>query len=273
MVRLGGKSTPRTMPLALQNQTAAGHRMGKTDWKIINDLKYESTTLFNRLTTSFNAYNSTNVHYGDLMDYLEFEDSDYYVAFHLPQAFDGMTQVGKKGRKVDPFYLINQWTRGWDAGSFKNHAQVKGAPDIWGMAPNLRQQRLYRWKQDILKEQVETIQTVAQLFNQCQSRLERKFGEKVGAILASKRIIGCTTTAAAKYTVDIQAASPGVLLVEEAGEILESHVLTAMGENTGQLILIGDHKYAIYFIFLTNICAYPISQATSSKGQQLPADR
>jgi superfamily I DNA and/or RNA helicase len=72
--------------------------------------------------------------------------------------------------------------------------------------------------------------------------LEHIFGQKNAAILRSKRIIGCTTTAAAKYSEGIQMASPGVLLVEEAGEILESHVLTAMGDKTQQLILIGDHK-------------------------------
>jgi hypothetical protein len=59
-----------------------------------------------------------------------------------------------------------------------------------------------------------------------------------------KRIIGCTTTGAAMFAQDIRAANPDVLLVEEAGEILESHVLTAMGQNTSQMILIGDHKYA-----------------------------
>ena len=33
-----------------------------------------------------------------------------------------------------------------------------------------------------------------------------------------------------------------MLVVEEAGEILESHVLTALGPETKQLILIGDQK-------------------------------
>jgi len=62
------------------------------------------------------------------------------------------------------------------------------------------------------------------------------------ATLAGKRIIGCTTTGAAKFAQDIHAAKPDVLLIEEAGEILESHVLTAMSENTSQVILIGEHK-------------------------------
>ncbi|KZP13920.1 P-loop containing nucleoside triphosphate hydrolase protein [Athelia psychrophila] len=242
MVRLGGKSTTRTTPLTLQNQNATGYRMGKTDWTIINELKSESKTLYNRLSTSFNAYHGTNIHDGVLMDHLEFADPDYFFALSLPQTSDGMTRVGKKGNKLHPLYLLNQWKMGWDAGTFKYHAQVQGAPDIWGMPPNLRQQRISGWKAEILKEQAETIHVVAKLFNECQDRLDRKFNERVGAVLASKRIIGCTTTAAAKYSIDIQAASPGVLLVEEAGEILESHVLTAMGEKTAQLILIGDHK-------------------------------
>lgn len=245
MVRLGGKSTPRTTPLTLRDQTAVGFRMSKTDWSVINELKSESTTLFNRLSTSFNAYHGAKIHDGVLMDHLEFEDPDYFAAFTLPQASNDMAMVGKKGRKLGPTYLINQWINGWDAGVLKNHPQVKAAPVVWEMSTQLRRQRIAQWKGQILKEQAETIQVVAKLFNECQAKLDRKFNEKVGAILKSKRIIGCTTTAAAKYSVDIQAASPGVLLVEEAGEILESHVLTAMCENTSQLILIGDHKYVV----------------------------
>jgi len=155
-----------------------------------------------------------------------------------------MIQVGRRGRAIGPHYLLDQWANGWDAGIFKNHPRILNASDIWGMPPALRQDRLNKWEQEILKAQVADIYAVAKLYNQCQSRLERKFTEKDGAILASKRIIGCTTTAAAKYGDDIQAALPDVLLVEEAGEILESHVLTAMAANTTQLVLIGDHKYA-----------------------------
>ena len=54
--------------------------------------------------------------------------------------------------------------------------------------------------------------------------------------------MACTTTAAAKYSQDLQVVSPDVLLVEETGEILESHVMTALGPRTQQLVLIVDHK-------------------------------
>jgi superfamily I DNA and/or RNA helicase len=66
--------------------------------------------------------------------------------------------------------------------------------------------------------------------------------EKDLMIIRQKRIIACTTTAAAKYVQALQSVAPGILLVEEAGEILESHILTALGPETKQLMLIGDHK-------------------------------
>jgi hypothetical protein len=57
-----------------------------------------------------------------------------------------------------------------------------------------------------------------------------------------QRIIGCTITEAAKYNEIIQTAKPDILLVEEAGEILESRILTSLNPKTKQIILIGDHK-------------------------------
>ena len=61
-------------------------------------------------------------------------------------------------------------------------------------------------------------------------------------IIKQKLIIGCTTTAAAKYAKELSNARPGIIIVEETGEILESHVLAALSSNTKHLVLIGDHQ-------------------------------
>ena len=63
----------------------------------------------------------------------------------------------------------------------------------------------------------------------------------------------------AKLTEEIRRARPDVLLVEEAGEILESHVLTSLGESVSQMILIGDHKYVFssaYTPFVSDISSF-----------------
>lgn len=61
------------------------------------------------------------------------------------------------------------------------------------------------------------------------------------ACLRQARIIGCTTSGAAKYNDLIQALAPAVIICEEAAEVLESHILASLSSRTKQLILIGDH--------------------------------
>ncbi len=50
-----------------------------------------------------------------------------------------------------------------------------------------------------------------------------------------------TTTGAAKYKSKLKNINAEVLLIEEAAEVLECHVVTALTGNTKQLIMIGDH--------------------------------
>ncbi|KAM7189183.1 AAA domain containing protein [Rhypophila sp. PSN 637] len=80
------------------------------------------------------------------------------------------------------------------------------------------------------------------IFNNIQSNINIQFAESDRHGLLSKTIIGCATTGAAKYTRLIRTAKPDIVLVEEAGEILESHILTALAPSVKRIILIGDHK-------------------------------
>jgi AAA domain len=210
----------------------------------IDDLKSKAQMFCDQLETSFNRFVSSSPQNKDLLDHLEFADPMYYDAFRVPQSADGMDRIGRKGRKVGPDYLLHQWTKGYDAGIFKSSPHVKNAFQVWGMPFHTRQALITKWKEDILREDVTDIYGFGKEYNITLDKLDRKFNEKTSQILLDKRIIGCTTTGAAKYREEIKAASADILLVEEAGEILESHILTALGEKTSQLILIGDHKYA-----------------------------
>ena len=59
-------------------------------------------------------------------------------------------------------------------------------------------------------------------------------------LLKGARVIGCTATGAAKYKELLQDPdiAPTVVMVEEAGELHESHTLTSLSERTKQLILV-----------------------------------
>lgn len=246
IVRLGGKATPRTADLALQKLAkSSGHRKNKGDWQEIDGLKLSSDLLSQKLDELFQQYTSFGkIPYKDLLEHLELEfvHREFFEAFRVPLSTDGMVKVGKKGKAVSEDYLLHRWLSGQDAGMYKSAPHVRSASKIWAL-PNVERSNLYAsWAQEMMKEIVELFGSTAQDYNKCINQLDRKFTESEAMVLKDKRIIGCTTTGAAKYRADIANVNPEVLLVEEAGEILESHILTSLGAGTKQLILIGDHK-------------------------------
>jgi hypothetical protein len=145
---------------------------------------------------------------------------------------------------VTATYLLFQWHKGWGAGVFERDIRSKSEAirKIWDLKHDARLEHFQRWEDALMQESVEALVAVAKEYNECQEDLMRAQNTSLPGILHGKRIVGCTTTAAAKYGDEIRTFNPDVLLVEEAGEILESHVLTALGPETSQIILIGDHK-------------------------------
>ena len=56
------------------------------------------------------------------------------------------------------------------------------------------------------------------------------------------KIVAMTTTGAAKYSTILEQNNFEIIIIEEAAEVLEAHILSLLTKNTRQLILIGDHK-------------------------------
>lgn len=254
MVRLGAKSTPRTKCLAIREQKPA--RLDPKHWTQVDKLKTKLSNHEKRLRDTFSRYHASNFRKQQIMDYLEFlqDDIPYFDAVRMPEKEEsGMKRVGRRGKEMGPFYLLDRWLSGrMDPGPLQ-HLQPKGVAAVWKMSPSARQAAIGKWQTDILEDLIREIQESGRQYNTDQAKLDRVFSERDASIIKSKRIIACTTNGAAKYTSAIQSASPGVVLVEEAGEILEAHILTALGSNTEQLILIGDHKQ------LRPKCSYELS--------------
>ena len=51
-----------------------------------------------------------------------------------------------------------------------------------------------------------------------------------------------TTTGAARHRTVLEQIQPKIVIVEEAAEVLEAHIIAAVSQGTQHLILIGDHK-------------------------------
>ncbi|KAG8829275.1 hypothetical protein FRC17_006845 [Serendipita sp. 399] len=245
MVRLGGKSTDRTKRLALQHRHIREGKLTRDDWSQIRLLETKIRELDQSLRITADRYQNTNITDSEIMDFLEFDtpSEEFFEAFSVPtSSADGMTTVGRDGKGFNRFYLLRRWRDGRNAGSFTKHSVAVDAAHIWEMSPPARNAKFVEWKEAILREKASSVQQITQEYDRAQRELDSIFESKDRQILGSVRIIGCTTTAAAMYRDRINEASPDVLLVEEAGEIMECHILTALSRSVKQLILIGDHK-------------------------------
>lgn len=63
-----------------------------------------------------------------------------------------------------------------------------------------------------------------------------------GILSANVDVIGATTTGAAKFHNLMSMVKPEVVLIEEAAEVLEAHVVASIPQGCKHVILVGDHK-------------------------------
>jgi hypothetical protein len=189
---------------------------------------------------------------GGIKSALEDDYPLYYEHLSLPPESSGFQIVGKKGKKMKEDHLWNEWKKGNDMPPFAL-AATNNPHDVfnfWRMPVEDRKVTVEQVEKSVLEE---TRQLVKSLLKELKGlTLEFQAAARVEdmQILQDASIIGATTSGAAKYRDILSEVSPGVLMVEEAGEVLESHVLTSLSsesfdglsKNTKHLILIGDHK-------------------------------
>ncbi|KAK5072925.1 hypothetical protein LTR64_000665 [Lithohypha guttulata] len=246
IVRLGSsaKASIRTKPLSLFEQIKAStdYKMTRTDWELIDSRKSTATSAGIELSKAFTEFIQSSVTRPDLFEYLEFSSdfSAYFEAFQVPQQLEGFTIVDEKSKSIDKYYLMFRCMRGRDAGVLQEH--ISDPKGIWDMKIEERDRVRQAWFDDIRGERARRVTEYGCEYDATVAQIQVMMGEKGRRLLRDRRVIGCTTTAAAKYVKDIQSAQPDVVIVEEAGEILEGHVLAALGPATKQLVLIGDHK-------------------------------
>ena len=103
--------------------------------------------------------------------------------------------------------------------------------------------RLYRtWIRDFInKHQIRHEEVRGQYIHQLK-RLEETKEMEVIHILSNAKVVGMTTTGAAKLHSVVKKINSPIMIVEEAAEVFEAHIVSSLTESCQHLILIGDHQ-------------------------------
>lgn len=83
------------------------------------------------------------------------------------------------------------------------------------------------------------VEEFSDALSEVQSRQQK---DEAQALLHNAKVVGMTTTGAAINQSLLDTLEPAVVIIEEAGEILETQVLACLSSSVQHLILIGDHK-------------------------------
>ncbi|KAI8351956.1 AAA domain-containing protein, partial [Mortierella sp. GBAus27b] len=104
-----------------------------------------------------------------------------------------------------------------------------------------RHRLMESWKPMVREVMIESLSRLLECSKSLVKLKNDVYDEVRRAILRRTSVIGMTTSGAAKYQRLIEAVAPRIIICEEAGEVMESHILATLSNSTQHLILIGDH--------------------------------
>ncbi|XP_077865643.1 NFX1-type zinc finger-containing protein 1-like, partial [Saccoglossus kowalevskii] len=114
--------------------------------------------------------------------------------------------------------------------------------DVWALGLEERWQLCRYWYNKWYINKSSELNKMLYKFEELALRRREFRTEEDLRILDAAQIIGMTTTGAAKYRSILQHIRPKIVIVEEAAEVLESHIVTTLSSGFQHLILIGDHQ-------------------------------
>ncbi|XP_067856938.1 NFX1-type zinc finger-containing protein 1-like [Heptranchias perlo] len=151
---------------------------------------------------------------------------------------DGEWKVSRKMKKIMEAMVKKQLK----LTDFMPEDEAKNIVNVWQLS-QLDRWRLYRlW---LSKYQTDTRRGMLQYEQQYErivNRLAELRNQEELILLRQSKVVGMTTTGAAKYRKLLQDIQPKIVIVEEAAEVLEAHIITTLSSACEHLILIGDHQ-------------------------------
>ena len=129
--------------------------------------------------------------------------------------------------------LLNDAMSGEEAMKQKN---------IWGLPIQQRWQLYRHWVAEYRRRLRKKLSDDTAEHQMAAHRLKEAHEQIDLLIMRKAMVVGMTTTGAAKNRALLQELRPKVIVVEEAAEVLEAHVVTALNGSCEHLVLIGDHQ-------------------------------
>ncbi|CAG8705615.1 26063_t:CDS:10, partial [Gigaspora rosea] len=119
---------------------------------------------------------------------------------------------------------------------------LKDDPNVWQMSEDERIKLHDFWKESVQSDYIVKLVEIKEKYEKKKKDIDKIYDESRRQVLSDCDVIGMTTNGVAKFQTLISSIGPRIIICEEAGEVLEAHILSALTSKTQQMILIGDHN-------------------------------
>ena len=120
--------------------------------------------------------------------------------------------------------------------------EVMGVQNIWNMSQSDRLRLYLFWIENYREHYRVEIHHAERAYEQLCEELKEVQFEEEEQVIRQATVVGMTTSGAARYHSVLQRIAPKIVVIEEAAEVMEAHIITSLSHNTKHTILIGDHK-------------------------------
>ncbi|RDW93807.1 uncharacterized protein DSM5745_01129 [Aspergillus mulundensis] len=235
IIRIGSQSkSDRLKPLNLRTvvRNVEKTRFERTEQWQLHETLDEHEATFHKL-----RLNSTGSDQS-LKYYLERSQS-----LHYAQLFGKDEDGFQRQTRGKPLQIIQSWLKvGVRSKGRPRSVEVLAGVHVDMMTAAERRKIYAYWLSEHRKNSFEQAQAVFSTHLETKASWDRVRDEMDLRCLKTADVIGVTTTGLARNLEMLRRLPSKVLLCEEAGEVLEAHMLTSLLPSLEQVILIGDHQ-------------------------------
>ena len=180
-----------------------------------------------------------------LIEYDEIANMSFYFnEFSFTDSVSGNEFLKKKQKFIsnknialirEHFQSLNKFNEG------RTNFHLDENHNIWRLNINERFALYLTWLNKLRIEKQSDLENLAKQFNNCTSILQEIRMQKDKSVLQNALIIAMTTTGSSRYHKILKDIGPRIVIVEEAAEVFEAHIVSSLSKNCEHLILIGDH--------------------------------
>ncbi|CAK7236767.1 hypothetical protein SBRCBS47491_009749 [Sporothrix bragantina] len=216
--------------------------------------------------------------HSDLLD-VQFEDLNLsvspgsiikYLRVHDPAAYTGIFGDGAVDRndgfstvRSSPHDAFYKWRKGEELGPY----MLGGSQRLWTLPKEERDALYLQWQNESFRQTSMAIEDEYKSYEVAKQASDAVRRSVDLRCMEAADIVGMTTTGLAKNCNLLKKLKSKVILCEEAGEVLEAHMLVSFLPSIEHAILIGDHRQ-----LRPQVQNYELS-SESLRGQQFAFDR